>query len=624
MRGLRTDAASGGAKSDSIAGQTVSSVSTYFGETPVFFAMPMQDVERVEVLRGPQGTLYGSGAQGGTIRLIPHRPQFDSFSGEVEGNVSNTEHSDQTGSEGSLILNIPLASKLALRAVAGVEHFAGYIDRVDLLQRGAGTWESAVPIPSVPGDLTSGPVLAPIRKDTNSGSQWFARGALRWQPLDAVDLQLDYLHEHTKSNDTQNTNELYHGGLVDLTAPDSLNAIGTGIYPNSAFQARQNIPGISDYLTAIGQPNPTAYGDVPWLYQRHTRFEDKALFGEFTYHLTSQWSATAGLRLFKQNFDNATTTRLPLCGSVCASDLVDPTGLSAASASSDVKDHVIKLNTAYNFTPNHKVYVTYSEGFRRGGANAVPTAGTFASLDRFQTFAPDLAKNYEIGFKGTLAERVRYSADVFLINLTNFQFNSSSLSGLPITFNGPKARTKGIELEASASVTRDFTAGLGYSYTEATVSQTFDIQDYPPYALVPDFGGTGETKSVLGGPVKAGSRLPGVPKNVLTGSADYAIHLPWGTDWRVTAHIDGSYRSSAEGNITQSSLYYWKIPSSFMGNTRLTLDAGAQLSVAAFINNFTSNTAHTGSGGVNAVPNIFESFTTVRPRTYGLSTTYRF
>ena len=75
LRGIRTD----NPGSVDSPNQTVSPVSTYFGDTPLFFPLALQDLNRVEVLRGPQGTLYGSGAEAGTIRFIPNRPASSAF-----------------------------------------------------------------------------------------------------------------------------------------------------------------------------------------------------------------------------------------------------------------------------------------------------------------------------------------------------------------------------------------------------------------------------------------------------------------------------------------------------------------------------------------------------------------
>jgi outer membrane receptor protein involved in Fe transport len=210
LRGLRTDSPGGGATGVVYSNLTVSPVSTYYGETPVFFQMPLDDLERVEVLRGPQGTLYGSGSQAGTIRFIPKRPQFDSFSGEVSADGSYTEYASDPNGAVHGVLNIPLADHLALRLVAGEDHQAGFIKAVDRVQLGP----DGTPVPSVPGNLTSGFVLGPVQKGVNTSDQNFARIALRWQPADAVDLQFDYLHQHTAMADSQ-WGSAWSGGTFD-------------------------------------------------------------------------------------------------------------------------------------------------------------------------------------------------------------------------------------------------------------------------------------------------------------------------------------------------------------------------------------------------------------------------
>ena len=231
LRGLRTDGPGGaGGNASDIPSQTVNSVSTYFGETPVFFPMAMHDIDRVEVLRGPQGTLYGSGAEAGTVRIIPKRPTFDAFGGDVSVSGTFTERANGKGNRSvDGVLNIPVSSQFAIRLVAGDEHLAGFINQVDLWQRqGPGLFAHATP--SVAGDPTSGPVIAPVRRGTNSSDQSYGRAALRWHPADAWDLQLDYLHQHTSVDDVQTSNPRFPGGVVDLAA-------GAG-YPNSSFVAR--------------------------------------------------------------------------------------------------------------------------------------------------------------------------------------------------------------------------------------------------------------------------------------------------------------------------------------------------------------------------------------------------
>jgi iron complex outermembrane recepter protein len=209
LRGIRTDSPGGGLTGEAYDSLTVNAISTYFGETPVFFQMPLQDIERVEVL--PQGTLYGSGAEAGTIRIVPKRPEFGAFSGEADANGSYTEFSPNGNGSIHGIMNVPIADQLALRVVAGYDHLAGFVKAVDRFVLGAG----GIPVPSIPGDLTSGPVLQPVQRGVNSSNQWFARGALRWQPSASIDLQLDYVHQKTNVADTQWGSPIYQGGRFD-------------------------------------------------------------------------------------------------------------------------------------------------------------------------------------------------------------------------------------------------------------------------------------------------------------------------------------------------------------------------------------------------------------------------
>ena len=92
--------------------------------------------------------------------------------------------SDDPGRGIVAIGNLPITENLAIRGVAGRIHDGGYIDNVSLWQR-QGTGAAAIPTPSIPGDLTSGPLLQPLQRDTNYSDKWFTRGAIRWMPSDS-------------------------------------------------------------------------------------------------------------------------------------------------------------------------------------------------------------------------------------------------------------------------------------------------------------------------------------------------------------------------------------------------------------------------------------------------------
>lgn len=112
IRGLNVDSSALG---DYAVG-AAATVSTYVGDTPIFANFLLDDINRVEVLRGPQGTLYGSNALGGTVRYILNEPDFDTFGGTVRVSVSHAEPSAGIGLSGSATINIPIDDTLALRA----------------------------------------------------------------------------------------------------------------------------------------------------------------------------------------------------------------------------------------------------------------------------------------------------------------------------------------------------------------------------------------------------------------------------------------------------------------------------------------------------------------------------
>ena len=115
--------------------RTDSQVAVYLDEQPVTSIsqqpeIRMIDIERMESLPGPQGTLFGSSSQSGTLRIITNKPNHDGFSGQAEGMIATTDGGDESY-DVSGHLNIPLVDdKLALRIVGFASHDGGYVDNV--------------------------------------------------------------------------------------------------------------------------------------------------------------------------------------------------------------------------------------------------------------------------------------------------------------------------------------------------------------------------------------------------------------------------------------------------------------------------------------------------------------
>src|SRR5688572_29851099 len=169
---------------------SVSSSALYLDEQPITQSgrspdPRLIDIERLEALRGPQGTLYGASSQSGTLRIITNKPDPSDFDAWVDGQVSTIQDGG-TGYDVSAMLNVPLVEdRLALRLVGFTAEDAGFIDNVlsdsprGQLEPGQGTFDN--------GDQ--------VDEDVNSAQTSGARAALRWDVTDDVDVTLGALFQ---------------------------------------------------------------------------------------------------------------------------------------------------------------------------------------------------------------------------------------------------------------------------------------------------------------------------------------------------------------------------------------------------------------------------------------------
>jgi outer membrane receptor protein involved in Fe transport len=146
IRGLNVDNGQNG----DIMLNAVPSVATYYDNTPLFANFLVKDIERVEVLRGPQGTLYGSGSLGGTLRYIGKRPNAEGFEADLELDYSQTSGSDGNNLGFDAMVNIPLGEKTAVRALYSRIDADGVIDYVNAYQLNS----AGVPLIDVGGTCT--------------------------------------------------------------------------------------------------------------------------------------------------------------------------------------------------------------------------------------------------------------------------------------------------------------------------------------------------------------------------------------------------------------------------------------------------------------------------------------
>jgi iron complex outermembrane receptor protein len=638
IRGLNSDSTSGEFVQSS---PIVQPVATYVDDTPLFFNLRLQDLDRVEILRGPQGTLYGSGSLGGTIRFVQNAPDPKAFDAKAEVGLSSTAHTHALSYDINGMLNLPLSDTLAIRLNAGYTSEAGFIDQPSLYALDS----AATPIPAQPGNLLSPPTIY-AKNGTNSYLYRTARVAALWKPNDDFHAQLSYYHQlstadgypyaapiygleslsssdYTQARTSDKVDMValtleYDLGFATLTSnsswADHENAsVGdvTSLYDNFPFYGalyggnpralftgyqgfadkpwaqeirlaskanasydwvggvfykteRTNIlehdfyPGYLDYYNAcvpvygagdginpsrcgIGE---TAYTPAPlttidgipivkdqaYIGDFQTRYTDLAAFGEFTWHFAPSWSVTGGARLFRQTVSQSQQTGLLFDG---------PAYIANITQSDTWRKALWKVNVAHQINDTNLAYATWSQGFRRGAVNGLPpteAAVNYVTNPGLFTVAPDTADNYEVGVKGTLQNRYRYSAAVYDIQWHNVQ-ESAFLTplALPGAINAGEAYSRGVETEFYGRFTQHLSAQIDYTYDQTKLTSlaplTFVGLSVPPPA--------------------PGSALPGTPKNTAAIALEYGHVAAVGGELRfaATAHYQSSQLPALSATI---------------------------------------------------------------------------
>jgi outer membrane receptor protein involved in Fe transport len=183
VRGLNTNSSGPGSNAGTVA--------TYVGESPLSVDLKLLDIARVEVLIGPQGTLYGAGTLGGAIRYIPNKPILDEISGKVYGDVNSVTEGG-TGHEAGFVFNMPLISEeLGLRVAFQEQKNAGFID-YNYIVKDAGT---SLPDPDW-SDASAVTANTKQEEDLNSDESTTAKFMLRWAPSDSLDALLSYTYQN--------------------------------------------------------------------------------------------------------------------------------------------------------------------------------------------------------------------------------------------------------------------------------------------------------------------------------------------------------------------------------------------------------------------------------------------
>jgi iron complex outermembrane recepter protein len=707
IRGLNSEATGGQL---ALATPIEPPVATYVDDTPLFVNLRLQDLDHVEILRGPQGTLYGSGSLGGTIRFVQNAPDPKAFDARVEVGASDTGHTHGPNENVNGMINIPVTDTFAVRMNAGYENDAGFINAPQLYRLDS----SGAPLAAQPGNL-----LSPPQQYSQNGINGYdyknARISALYKPNDAFHAQLSYYYQlstaggfpqaapslgldnlETVDRTRASTNDKvdvvaltldYDMGFATLTSNSSwshhdnhTSSDLTNLYSYFPFypslyganprvlvtghdefndkpwseevrlasktggffdwvagayykDQKTNItehefyPGYLDYFNAcvptygvsngdgvtpsqcgIGQTvynaNPLTYVDgIPivkdqaYIGDFETHFRDIAVFGELTAHLTSAWSVTGGTRLFKQTLSQSQQTGLLFDG---------PISIANNSLSDSWKRALWKINTSFQLNETNLAYATWSQGFRRGSVNALPPsepAVGYTTNPGLYRVTPDTANNYEVGFKGTIANRFRYSADVFDIQWHNVQ-EGAQLTPLvlPGAINVGNAYSRGVEAEMFFAIDRHLSAQVDYTYDQTKLTSY--------NALV------AEGLSVPPPPV--GAPMPGTPKNSAAVTLTYGNIMIANGEMRysVSAHYQSSVTPALSATIPV-------VPGYTMVDTRLSYTY-SHYEITAYCNNLTNNLGISSySDPFNYSPQNYQAVVS-QPRTVGLTLVYSF
>ncbi len=565
------------------------------------------DLERIEVLRGPQGTLYGANALNGVVRVITHDAELDKFELKARASVGATKDGDQDYRSDAAI-NLPIIEgKLAVRAVAGYQDMSGWID---------------TPIEENANDSTLKNFrlkvnAAPTENLTLGLAGWWSRAESGSTNSSAADYSRVNQDAEPQSNefDAYSAEIGYDFGFAQLTSRTSrLTFDLTSVLDFEPFCSDCDPFGSSMEAEVSAQEitlNSTGGGSWRWtLGGMYRDAEDRlvqdfvtavepatdfvwaststAFFGEITrVFMDGRWELTGGLRYFRDEVQLHENRRS------------DPSGPADLISSERTFDKVTpRVVLTWHPGENSTVYASYGKGFRSGlEQNPLITRISNGVLPSTQ---PDSLTNHELGAKSVfIGGLLEVEAAVYYLDWEDVQQTISvpiPNSEVAAVLNGGSASGLGAE----TVITWRPVSGLSLSGSFAWNDLEFDSD--------PAAG----TSSVF----RKGDRIKDSPKYTAGGAIDYSFPLG-ASGARGHASASASYRGKYFNKDTSTTSLY--------AGSRLIarVEAGVTLSqgwdINAYVDNLTDNYA--------GIENEFgvESWTgRPRPRTYGLQIEYGF
>jgi outer membrane receptor protein involved in Fe transport len=548
-----------------------SEVGMYVNETPVGSSSSFEgangfsidlmpyDLDRAEVLRGPQGTLYGASTMGGVIKYVLAAPDLDTFSGRIGGDVFGVSNANSPGGGARGEVNIPIIKdQLAVRVSAYDENTPGYINDFTTGQLGdnavrqeggriALLWKPTVDFSvqlgaiyqnthadnqdTVALDQNGNPLHGPL-DNINTLPEPYTQALqlydmtinwnLHWAQLTSITSYQTFTNQTTE--DLTNYLGVYLGdfgapgpGLADfhedyrlkkwtqevrLASPENqkLEWMVGGYYTHESGSNYEVFNAYSAPLTPLPGLNPLEYVTLPSTYQEY------AFFGHATYHFTSWFDLTAGVRYAHNNQSFVQTQGGVLVGS---SPPTAPALVVPGSSSEGVT--TFSVDPRVHITSNTMAYARIASGYQPGGPNVIlPGVSGLPS-----TFTSSRLIDYTVGLKSTFLEG-RASADIsaFYIDWSKIQVGVLIGDESAIE-NAGAAKSEGFNASGTYSPTPGLLIGANLNYTDATL-----------------------TSPVASLGIVSGSRLPYVPMWAGSITVDYSRPV---TD-RWTGFVGGGFR----------------------------------------------------------------------------------
>ncbi len=490
------------------------------------------DLERVEVLRGPQGALYGSASLGGAVRYLYARPDLKADAFSLLTGASEVSHGG-AGYNADTMANIVLDKDVAaLRMVVTRRKDPGYIDNIETGRKdvNANNAESARVIlalkPARDLDVTASYSTQQSKQDGDGGVTQSPDELTLAAPTDArilskfnlgslqanwevAGLRLTSLTGYTTKTRNQD-NDLSYLLVPDFTIyggtpyPQVDRALNFERRDSKAFTQEFRLaaanPGAlnwlvgafhqravffrSELVTLPGADDPVNLpDDVYFQTARKGEATENSVFADLDWKVTPQWSLEAGARYFRTKVDFD----------------VSNYGAPYTPYPSQENGTTPKFSTRYQFTPEVAAYATASRGYRYGGIN------TIGSLP----YKSDSLWNYETGLRLQPAKELSLDLSLFTLDWKNIQMQTTNPDGFIIITNAAKASSSGFEAALGWRPTQDFSLNGSLALTDARLRASF--------------------VSANGRDVGSGTTLPGVAKVQSTLDATYRFAGPFQT-----------------------------------------------------------------------------------------------